>query len=202
MVVEDHGIMREGLTLIINSESDMVVAAEAVDGGQAVERFHRCRPDVTLMDLRLPTVQGVEAIRQIRLTSPAARIIVLTTYEGDEDVYSALQAGAQAYLLKGMSREDLVETIRAVYAGHKRIPAAIATRLAEHMDHVELSARELEVLRLIASGQSNKEVAFSLKITEFTVKFHVKAILSKFGVRDRTQAVTTAIQRGIIHLQS
>jgi two-component system NarL family response regulator len=200
MVVEDHGIMREGLTLIVNSQGDMVTVAEAADGRAAVELYRQHQPDVTLMDLRMPEMQGVAAIRQIRAEFPAARFIVLTTYDGDEDVYSAIQAGAQAYLLKGMSREDLLDAIRAVHAGLKRIPAAVATRLAEHLDHAGLSARELEVIRLIAGGCSNKEIALSLNISEFTVKFHVKAILGKFGVRDRTQAVTTAIQRGIVHL--
>lgn len=200
MVVEDHGIMREGLALIVNSQTDMVVVAEAADGREAVELFHRSQPHVTLMDLRMPAMPGVEAIRRIRLGCPQARFIVLTTYEGDEDVYTAIQAGAQAYLLKGMSREELLEAIRAVHAGLKRIPAAVATRLAEHMDHAGLSPRELDVLRLIADGYSNKEIAFALDISEFTVKFHVKAILAKFGVRDRTQAVTTAIRRGIVQL--
>jgi two-component system NarL family response regulator len=200
MIVEDHAIMREGLRLIVGSQRDMAVVAEAADGAQAVDLYTRHRPDLTLMDLRMPGMNGVEAIRQIRSLFPSARFIVLTTYEGDEDVYSALQAGAQAYLLKGMSREDLLDAIRTVQAGGKRIPSAVAVRLAEHMSHPELTSREVQVLQLIAAGCSNKEIASSLDITEFTVKFHVKSILSKFGVRDRTQAVTTALQRGILHL--
>lgn len=202
MIAEDHGIMREGLRLIVGTQRDMAVVAEAADGQQAVELYGLHQPDLTLMDLRMPGLSGVEAIKRIRSRFPTARFIVLTTYEGDEDVYSALQAGAQAYLLKGMSREDLLDAIRTVHAGGKRIPAAVAIRLAEHMHHSDLSARELEVLHLIASGSSNKEIATALSISEFTVKFHVKSILGKFGVRDRTQAVTTAIQRGIIHLGS
>lgn len=200
LVVEDHGIMREGLTMILNSQQDMAVIGEAADGAEAVSMYRRLQPDITLLDLRLPTMQGVEVIREVRRDCPNARFIVLTTYEGDEDVHSAIQAGAQAYLLKGMSREDLLEAIRIVHEGLRRIPAAVALRLAEHMDHVDLSVRELEVLRRIAGGYSNKEIAYLLNITEFTVKFHVKAILGKLGARDRTHAVTTAIQRGIIHL--
>ncbi|MGH9631262.1 MAG: response regulator [Bryobacteraceae bacterium] len=202
MIVEDHGIMREGLSLIVGTQRDMVVVAEAADGSQAVELYRQHQPDLTLMDLRMPVMSGVEAIKQIRSRFPTARFIVLTTYDGDEDVYSALRAGAQAYLLKGMSREDLLEAIRAVQAGGKRIPSGVAIRLAEHMHHSELSARELEVLHLIARGSSNKEIASALNVSEFTVKFHVKSILGKLGVRDRTQAVTTALQRGVIHLDT
>ena len=200
LVVDDHPIVREGLTAIINRQADMTVVAEAADGEQAVEMFRRHQPDVTLMDLRLPKRSGVEAIAAIRKESPAAHLIVLTTYDGDQDIYRALQAGAQGYLLKDMFREELLDAIRAVHLGKRRIPAAVASRLAERLPGNELTARELEVLRLIAAGNSNREIADALAITEGTVKGHVNNLLSKLGVGDRTQAVTNALQRGIIHL--
>lgn len=178
----------------------MTVVAEAGDGHQAIELFRQLNPDVTLMDLRLPVMSGVEAIAKIRGESCNARIIVLTTYDGDEDIHRALQAGAQGYLLKDMFREELLGAIRAVHAGYKRIPAAVGAKLAERVGNVDLTAREMEVLRLIAGGKNNREIGLALAITEGTVKGHVNNILSKLGVNDRTQAVTTAIQRGIIHL--
>jgi two-component system NarL family response regulator len=201
MIVDDHPIVREGLAAIINKQSDMAVAAEAADGQTAVELFREHRPDVSLMDLRLPAMSGVQAITAIRKEFPTARIIVLTTYDGDEDIYRALQAGAQGYLLKGMCREELLEAIRAVHSGLRRIPSPVATKLADRMGGSDLTARELEVLKLIAKGNTNKEVASELSITEATVKGHVNNILSKLGVSDRTQAVTTALQRGIVYLE-
>ncbi|MBV9156146.1 MAG: response regulator transcription factor [Acidobacteriaceae bacterium] len=201
MVVEDHHIVRQGLIALLNTVPDMTVVAESADGREAIDLFRRHQPDVTLMDLRLPTMGGVEAVTQIRKEFPAARIIVLTTFDGDEDIYRALQAGARAYLLKGMFGEELMDAIRAVYAGKSRIPPQVAERLAERMGGPALTAREQEVLELIVAGKSNKEIGTSLNISEATVKTHVNNILSKLGVTDRTQAATTAIQRGIVHFQ-
>ncbi len=201
MVVEDHHIVRQGLIALLNTVPDMAVVAESADGKEAIDLFRRHQPDVTLMDLRLPTVGGVEAVTQIRKEFPNARIIVLTTFDGDEDIYRALQAGARAYLLKGMFGEELMEAIRAVYAGKARIPPLVAERLAERMGGPALTARELEVLELIVSGNSNKEIGTELRISEATVKTHINSILSKLGVTDRTQAATTAIQRGIVHFK-
>lgn len=200
MVVEDHHIVRQGLIALLNTVPDMSVVAETADGREAIALFRQHQPDITLMDLRLPTISGVEAVTQIRQEFPAARIIVLTTFDGDEDIYRALQAGARAYLLKGMFGEELMEAIRAVYAGKSRIPPAVAERLAERMGGPALTARELEVLQLIVAGNSNKEIGAQLRISEATVKTHINSILSKLGVTDRTQAATTAIQRGIVHL--
>jgi two-component system NarL family response regulator len=200
LIVDDHPIVREGLAAIINRQPDIRVTAEASNGGEALEMFRKHLPDVTLMDLRMPVMNGVEAITAIHKEFAQSRFIVLTTYDGDEDIYRALQAGAQGYLLKDMFREELLEAIRAVHSGKRRIPTAVATRLAERMAGNELTSREIEVLQLIAGGKSNKEIAAALSITEGTVKGHVNNILSKLGVSDRTQAVTTAIQRGIVHL--
>jgi len=200
LVADDHNIVRSGLTALINSESDMTVVAEATTGQQAVDLFKQHRPAVTLMDLRMPVLGGVDAIIAIRKEFPAARIIVLTTYDGDEDIYRALQAGASGYLLKGMLAEELLEAIRAVHAGLRRIPAAVAERLAVRMGGPGLTSRELDVLALIVKGNSNKEIAATLSISEATVKTHINNILSKLGASDRTQAATMALQRGIIHL--
>lgn len=201
MVVEDHQVVRQGLVALLATVPDMTVIAETGDGKRAVELFREHQPDVTLMDLRLPTMGGVEAVIQIRRDSPAARIIVLTTFDGDEDIYRALQAGARAYLLKGMSGDELMDAIRAVHAGKSRIPPIVAERLAGRMGGHSLTGRELEVLKLIVSGKSNKEIGAELSISEATVKTHINSILSKLGVSDRTQAATTALQRGIVHLQ-
>lgn len=200
MVVDDHPIVRQGLVALINTEPGMTVIAEASDGGQAVALFKQHRPDITLMDLRLPVLSGVEATTAIRKEYPQARIIILTTYDGDEDIYRALQAGAQSYLLKDMFGEELLQAIRTVHAGLRRIPAAVAERLAERINSQALTARELEVLKLIVKGKSNKEIGADLSISEATVKTHINNILSKLGVSDRTQAATTALQRGIVHL--
>jgi DNA-binding NarL/FixJ family response regulator len=200
LIVDDHPIVREGLAAIIERQPDMTVVAEAGNGRQAIELFRQHTPDLTLMDLRLPMMSGVEAIVAIREKHPDARIIVLTTYDGDEDIHRALQAGAQGYLLKDMFREELLEAVRTVHAGLRRIPAAVGLRLAERVGNVDLTAREMEVLGLIVHGKSNRDIGVALAITEGTVKGHVNNILSKLGVNDRTQAVTTALQRGIVHL--
>ena len=202
MVVEDHHVVRQGLVALLNTMADMSVVAEGADGKQAVDLFRQHEPDVTLMDLRMPNMGGVDAVVQIRQDFPAARIIVLTTFDGDEDIYRALQAGARAYLLKGMFGDELMDAIRAVHAGKSRIPPAVAERLANRMGGPGLTPRELDVLRLIVSGNSNKEIGEGLRISEATVKTHINNILSKLGVTDRTQATTTALQRGIVHLDS
>jgi len=199
LVVEDHHVVRQGLVALVKTVPDMTVVAEASDGKQAVELFRQHRPDVTIMDLRLPAMGGVDAIKAIRQEFPAARVIVLTTFDGDEDIYRALQAGARGYLLKDMFGEELMDAIRTVHAGKTRIPPAVAQRLAERMAGPGLTARELGVLKLIVSGKSNKEIGKELTISEATVKTHINSILSKLDVNDRTQAATTALQRGIIH---
>jgi two-component system NarL family response regulator len=200
MVVEDHHVVRQGLVALLNTVPDMRVVAEGADGKEAVELFQQHEPDVTLMDLRMPTMSGVDAVIEIRRNFPAARIIVLTTFDGDEDIYRALQAGARAYLLKGMFGDELMDAIRAVHAGKSRIPPAVAERLASRMGSPGLTARELDVLKLIVAGKRNKEIGEELRISEATVKTHINNILSKLGVTDRTQATTAALQRGIVHL--
>ena len=200
MVVDDHNIVRHGLAALVGTMPSLAVVAQAADGRQAVELFRQHQPDITLMDLRLPVMNGVEAITAIRAEFPAARIIVLTTFDGDEDIYRALQAGARGYLLKGMDTEDLMEAIRAVHAGRTRIPALVAERLAGRMSGSSLTGRETDVLKAIVAGKSNKEIASSLFISEATVKTHINSLLGKLGVTDRTQAATTALQRGIVHL--
>lgn len=199
LVVEDHNVVRQGLVALVKTVPDMTVVAEASDGKRAVELFRQYRPDVTIMDLRLPEMGGVDAIRAIRQEFPAARIIVLTTFDGDEDIYRALQAGARGYLLKDMFGEELMDAIRSVHAGKTRIPPAVAQRLAERMGGPSLTGRELGVLKLIVAGKSNKEIGKELTISEATVKTHINSILSKLAVSDRTQAATTALQRGIVH---
>ena len=200
LIADDHPIVREGFAGMIAAEPGMEIVAEAENGRQAVELFRKHLPDITLMDLRMPVMGGVEATAQIRKEFPKSRIIVLTTYDGDEDIYRALQAGAQAYLLKDMYCDEILEAITAVHSGMRRIPTAIAARLAERIVGQELTVRELEVLRLVAAGNSNKQIAGILSISEPTVKGHVSNILTKMGVGDRTQAVTLAIQKGLIHL--
>jgi len=199
MVVDDHAIMRAGLVSMIDREPGMTVVAEAGNGIQAVEGFHRHKPDITLMDLRMPLMDGVEAIESIRKEFHNSRFIVLTTYDGDEDIYRALKAGAQAYLLKGMARSDLFAAIRAVHSGLRYIPSVVAKSITSRV-RSDLTKRELDVLKLLAAGGSNKEIAASLKTTEGTIKSYVIHILDKLEVGDRTEAVTTAIKRGIIHL--
>ena len=200
MVVDDHNVVRQGLVALLNTVPSVAVVAEAADGRRAVELFAEHEPDVTLMDLRMPVLNGVEAITEIRGRFPAARIIVLTTFDGDEDIYRALQAGARGYLLKGMDSDVLMEAIRTVHAGKSRIPAAVAQRLADRMGTSALTARELDVLKQIVAGNSNKEIGSVLNISEATVKTHINSLLSKLGVTDRTQAATTALQRGLVHL--
>ena len=199
LVVDDHHVVRQGLVALLRTVPDMNVVGEASDGKQAVEMFRQYRPDVTVMDLRLPVMSGVDAIREIRREFSSARIIVLTTFDGDEDIYRALQAGARGYLLKDMLGDDLTDAIRAVHAGKSRIPAAIAQRLAERVSGPDLTPREMDVLKLIVAGKSNKEIGRELFISEATVKTHINSLLSKLGVSDRTQAATTALQRGIVH---
>jgi two-component system, NarL family, response regulator len=200
LIVDDHAVVREGLAAMIARRPDMQVVAEAENGLRAVELAHQHQPDVILMDLRMPHMGGVEAIAHIRAEKPNARIIVLTTYDGDEDIYRALQAGARAYLLKDTPRDDLLEAIRAVHAGQKRLPPEVAAKLVERVTAPELTPRELEVLNLIVKGNSNKEIGTALGIAEGTVKIHVNNLLGKLGVADRTQAVTEALKRGIVHL--
>jgi two-component system NarL family response regulator len=200
MVVDDHPVVREGFATMIGTEPDMSVVAEARSGEEAQRLFRQHLPDVTLMDLRMPGLNGVDTIRAIRSEFPRSRFIVLTTYDGDEDIYRALEAGAQAYLLKDMLCDEILTAIRAVHAGQRRIPAAVGTRLAERMSGLELSGREQQVLELVAKGKSNKEIATDLDITEATVKGHLTNILSKLGVSDRTQAVIAALRRGLVHL--
>jgi DNA-binding NarL/FixJ family response regulator len=202
IVAEDHQIVRRGLVALLNTVQGIDVVGEAGDGKEAIALFDRLQPDITLMDLRMPAMGGVEAVAEIRRKYPAARIIVLTTFDGDEDIYKALQAGAKGYLLKGMSSDELIEAIHAVHAGKSRVPSVIAERLADRMGGPGLTTRELEVLQAIVIGGSNKEIATKLSITEATVKTHINSILSKLGVADRTQAATTALQRGIVHLPS
>lgn len=202
MIADDHHIVRQGLVALLKTISGFEIVAEAADGKQAIDRFEQCQPDVTLMDLRMPHVSGVEALSHIRSKYPQARVIVLTTFDGDEDIYRAIQAGAKGYLLKGMSGEELVDAIRAVHAGKTRIPSAIAERLADRMGGPALTNRELQVLKGIVAGQSNKEIGSQLSISEATVKTHINSILGKLGVSDRTQAATTALQRGIVHFPS
>jgi DNA-binding NarL/FixJ family response regulator len=200
MVVDDHNVVRQGLVALINTVPAMTVVAEASDGRRAVELFRTHQPDVTLMDLRMTSLGGVEAIIEIRREFPAARIIVLTTFDGDEDIYRALQAGARGYLLKGMDSDVLMEAIRSVHAGKSRIPAEVAQRLAERMSTSELTNREMDVLKQIVAGHSNREIGSILNISEATVKTHINSLLSKLGVTDRTQAATTALQRGLVHM--
>jgi DNA-binding NarL/FixJ family response regulator len=200
IIVDDHPVVRFGLAAIIGLEPDMEVVAQAASGEEACSICSGQPADVVLMDLRLPGLSGVEAIQAIRKARPALRFIVLTTYDGDEDIHRALEAGAQAYLLKGMSHVALTGAIRRAYAGLKYIPAVVSQRLAERPPHSELSARELEVLKLMAKGLSNKEIGESLGISEATVKWHVNIIFSRLNVRDRTEATVVALQRGIVHL--
>jgi len=200
LCVDDHPLLREGIAVLIGNQSDMELVAEAANGREAVEQFRKHRPDVTLMDLQMPMVNGFDAISAIRSEFPEARILVLTTHTGDVQVSRALKAGARAYLLKGSVREELLETIRAVYAGHKRLSSEVAAELAEHATDDALTSREIDVLRLVAGGNANKEIAARLSLTEETVKSHVRNIMGKLGANDRTHAVAIGVKRGIINL--
>lgn len=201
LIVDDHPIVREGMAATIELDDDMTVVAQGKNGREAVELYRQHRPDITLMDLNMPEMGGVAAIDAIRSEFPQARIIILTTYDGDEDIYRGLKAGAKAYLLKEGSLNDLMDTIRAVHRGLTRIPPEVAAKLAARMTIPELTAREKEVLELIVKGNSNQEIGNALFITEATVKAHVNSILSKLDVSDRTQAVTVALKRGLVHLE-
>jgi DNA-binding NarL/FixJ family response regulator len=200
LTVDDHPLLRKGIAALVNAEPDLKLIAEASNGQEGIDAFRTFRPDVTLMDLQMPGLDGLEAIDRIRNEFPEARIIVLTTYTGDIQVLRALRAGARAYILKGQVHKELLETIRAVHAGQKRIPPEIAAELAEHATDDELTQRELDVLRLIAAGNGNKQIADQLAIGEATVKSHVTNILSKLSANDRAHAVTIALKRGIIEL--
>jgi DNA-binding NarL/FixJ family response regulator len=200
LLADDHPLLRDGVAGMIADQSDMELVGEASTGLEAINQFRKHRPDVTLLDLQMPELGGIDAIKIIREESPEARIIILTTYKGDAQVLSALRSGAQAYLLKSTLRRELLDTIRAVYKGQKRIPPDVAAQVAEHAADDALTFRELEVLRLIAAGRANKLIASDLGITEETVKGHVKSILSKLGASDRTHAVTIGLKRGIIEL--
>jgi two-component system NarL family response regulator len=198
MLAEDHQVVRQGLVALLSADDGLEVVGAVGDGAAAVEMFRQSQPDVTLMDLQMPKQGGVETIRQIRGEFPEARLIVLTTYDGDEDIYRALQAGARAYLLKGMPLEELVATIKAVHGGKLHIPSSVAEKLAQRVSGQELTARELGVLERIVAGRANKEIAADLFISEATVKTHINSLLGKLGVADRTHAATVAIQRGLV----
>ncbi len=202
LIVEDHHVVRQGLAALLSVVDGMLVMGEAADGEAAVAQWNNLKPDITLIDLRLPRRSGVEVIQTIRRHNPYARFIVLTTFDGDEDIYRALQAGARAYLLKGMTAEVLVTTIRQVHAGKSCIPSVIAQKLAERMGAEELTHREQDVLEQIVRGKSNKEIGVELEIGEATVKTHINSLLGKLGVSDRTQAATAAIQRGLVQLDT
>ena len=200
LTVDDHQLLREGIAAVLGSQHDMTLIGQAGNGHEAIESFRRLRPDVTLMDLRMPDMNGLEAIAAIRAEFPTARIIVLTTYAGDAQAAAALKAGAAGYLLKSLVRKELIETIRAVHAGKRRVPAEIATEIAEHVADDALTERELEVLRRVAAGESNKVIAAELDISEGTVKTHMKSILPKLAASDRTHAVIIALKRGILDI--
>ena len=198
--VDDHPLLQEGLAAIINNQPGMVLIAQASNAQEGVQLFRKHKPDVTLMDLRLPDKSGIDAMIAIRAEFPEARIIMLTTFEGDVEIQRALEAGARGYMLKSMPPKDLVEVIRQVHAGKKRIPPQLAAQLAEHMSDEDLTAREIEVLSQIAGGNRNRDIAEKLFITEETVKVHIKHIMEKLGANDRTQAVAIGVRRGIIEL--
>ena len=198
--VDDHPLLREGLATIIRSQSDMVLVSQAANGTEAIQQFREHKPDVTLMDLRLPDVSGIDAMIAIRAEFSGARIIMLTTFEGDVEVQRALAAGARGYLLKNMPPGELVQAIRHVHAGKKRVPPELAAQLAEHMSDDNLTPREIEVLEQVSGGNRNRDIAELLCISEETVKVHIKHIMDKLGAKDRTQAITIAVRRGIIRL--
>ena len=200
LTADDHPLIRDGLAAVLRAEGGLQVVAEAANGEEAIEAYARLHPDIVLMDLRMPVMDGLTATRAILADDPNARIIVLTTYDGDEDIHRALAAGARGYLLKDMMRTDLLGVIRAVHRGQRGIPAPVAARLAEHTPRIGLTPREIEVLRLVAEGLSNAQVAERIGRTEGTVKVHLKNILQKLEVKDRTEAVTTALRRGFIRL--
>jgi DNA-binding NarL/FixJ family response regulator len=202
LTVDDHPLLREGIAALIKAEADMQVVAEASDGEEAIQQFRVHRPDITLMDVQMPKLNGIEAISRIKKEFPHAKIIVLSTYSGDIQVLRAIQAGARGYILKAHVRRELLDVIKSVHAGHKRIPAEVAAELAEHAADEDLSSREIDVLRLVAAGSGNKQIADKLYIEETTVKSHLRSIMSKLGANDRTHAVTIGLQRGIIELDT
>jgi DNA-binding NarL/FixJ family response regulator len=198
--VDDHPLLREGIATIISNQPDMVLVAQATNATEAIQYHREHRPDVTLMDLRLPDQSGIDAMIAIRAESPEARIVMLTTFEGDVEIHRALEAGARGYLLKSMPPSELVQVIRQVHGGKKRVPPEVVSHLAEHMSDEALTPREIEVLRQIAGGNRNRDIGDNLSISEETVKVHIKHIMDKLGARDRTQAVAIAVRRGIIQL--
>lgn len=198
--VDDHPLLREGVSALINNQPDMTLVAEASNGAEAINLFKKHLPDVTLLDLRLPDMSGIDILIALRTEFPDARVIILTTFEGDVEIHRALQAGARGYLLKNMPPSELLDVIRQVHAGKKRIPPAIASHLAEHMSDESLTEREVEVLRQVADGNKNRDIARKLFISEETVKVHIKHIMEKLGAADRTQAVAIGVRRGIIQL--
>lgn len=200
LTVDDHPLLREGLATIVRNQPDMILVSQAANGAEAIQQFREHRPDVTLMDLRLPDLSGIDAMIAIRAEFNDARIIMLTTFEGDVEVQRALAAGARGYLLKNMPPSELVQAIRQVHAGKKRVPPELAAQLAEHMSDDYLTAREIEVLQFVSGGNRNRDIAELLSISEETVKVHVKHIMDKLGAKDRTQAITIAVRRGIIQL--
>jgi two-component system NarL family response regulator len=201
LIADDHGVVREGLVAMIGRQEEMAVVAQAANGAEAVELWRSHRPDITLLDLRMPVLDGVGAIGQIRAEDPKARILILTTYDGDEDIYRCLEAGAAAYLLKDSLHSDLLDIIRRVHAGEHYLPEPVAARLAEHMSRGKLTPRELEILEMIAKGMSNREIAAKLSIAEATINVHVSNITTKLGVSNRTQVIIAAHKRGIIHIE-
>jgi DNA-binding NarL/FixJ family response regulator len=200
LVVDDHPLLRSGIAAVTESEEDILLVGEAANGQEAIESFRIHRPDVTLMDVQMPVMNGIDAILAIRREFPAARFVVLTTYHGDVLALRALKAGATGYLLKNMLREELADTIRTIHAGRQRIPPEIATEVAEHIGDVALTDREVEVLRKVAGGNRNRDIADLLLISGETVKVHIKHIMDKLGAKDRTQAIAIAVRRGIIEL--
>ena len=198
MLVEDHQVVRQGLVALLSTLDDLEIVGSVGDGLEAIETFRKVQPDVTLIDLQLPKLGGADTIKRIRTEFPQARFIVLTTFDGDEDIYRALQAGARAYLLKGMPLDELVTTIHAVHSGKLHIPSEVAEKLAERLSGQELTPRELSVLERIVAGRANKEISADLSISEATVKTHINSMLGKLGVADRTHAATVAIQRGLV----
>jgi DNA-binding NarL/FixJ family response regulator len=200
LIVEDHPVFRKGLTTIIESEPDMILVGQAANAAEAIAEFRRHRPDITLMDLRLPGTNGTDALITIRGEFPDARIIMLTTSDGDADIQRAMRAGAWGYILKSMPLEELLAVVRSVHAGRRLVPAEVAVRLAEHLGEEDLTTRELEVLQLIRDGYRNKQIADRLLIAETTVSFHIKNLVSKLGANDRTHAVTIALRRGLLHI--
>lgn len=201
MVVDDHPAFRAGLTALLDSEPDLKVIAEASKGREAIEMFRQEKPDIVLMDLRLPDLSGVEAIMAIRAEFPEARVIVVTTYDRDEDIYRAIESGAQSYLLKDMSTQEIVENIRAVYNGKHPLPAHVAERLASRLKRPELNQREVEILQMLVRGRSNKEIAASLFVADDTIKFHLKSLFSKLSVQSRSEAAVRAVLDGIVQVK-